>query len=280
MILFIFEGKDDEPRLYKTLKKVFQFKLREEELLYYYCNNIFSLVDIFKSYSESELDDSIDIVNVLKEDALIHKKHNSDLDKIKYSKDVSEIFLFFDYDLKSIDNKNFLSIEEQNQKILSLFNYFENGSLNSFRNGIKLYINYPMIESYRYFKKILPDDDYENYSVDALIDGAFKEKVNDESYYKNLKYLCFDLNKSGELKTSEDKKREYLIKQNWNYIIEMNIKKANYICTNNYTIPKEKRIISQQSVFNNQIIKYIKPKKEIAILNSFPLFLFEYFAEL
>lgn len=137
-----------------------------------------------------------------------------------------------------------------------------------------------MIESYRYFKKILPDDDYENYSVDALIDGAFKEKVNDESYYKNLKYLCFDLNKSGELKTSEDKKREYLIKQNWNYIIEMNIKKANYICTNNYTIPKEKRIISQQSVFNNQIIKYIKPKKEIAILNSFPLFLFEYFAEL
>lgn len=116
MILFIFEGKDDEPRLYKTLKKVFQFKLREEELLYYYCNNIFSLVDIFKSYSESELDDSIDIVNVLKEDALIHKKHNSDLDKIKYSKDVSEIFLFFDYDLKSIDNKNFYQLKSRIKK--------------------------------------------------------------------------------------------------------------------------------------------------------------------
>jgi len=34
MILFIFEGKDDEFRLCKTLKKVFQFRLKEEKLLH------------------------------------------------------------------------------------------------------------------------------------------------------------------------------------------------------------------------------------------------------
>ena len=45
MILFIFEGKNDEPRLYKTLKEIFHFELNEEEIIHYYCNNIFSLYD-------------------------------------------------------------------------------------------------------------------------------------------------------------------------------------------------------------------------------------------
>ena len=33
MILFIFEGKNDEPRLYKTLKEIFHFELKEEEIV-------------------------------------------------------------------------------------------------------------------------------------------------------------------------------------------------------------------------------------------------------
>ena len=48
MILFIFEGKDDEPRLYKTLKELFHFELPEEEILHYFCNNIFSVQSYFK----------------------------------------------------------------------------------------------------------------------------------------------------------------------------------------------------------------------------------------
>ena len=118
MILFIFEGKNDEPRLYKTLKEIFHFELKEEEIIHYYCNNIFSLYDTLKSYSEDVLDDSVDLVNVLKEDAIKHKKSNTELDKIKYSSEISEIFLFFDYDLRKQDEKNKLTIEEQNAKIL------------------------------------------------------------------------------------------------------------------------------------------------------------------
>ena len=279
MILFIFEGKNDEPRLYKTLKEIFHFELKEEEIIHYFCNNIFSLYDTLKSYSEDVLDDSVDLVNVLKEDAFMHEKSHTELDKRKYSSEISEIFLFFDYDIRKQDEKNKLTIEEQNAKIVELFNYFENGSLDSERNGIKLYINYPMIESYRFFKKELPDDDFRNYTFDLLSEKSFKHIVNEESFYQNLKYLCFDIKKSGEVKTSVDKERIKKIKQNWLHLKELNIKKAHFICTDNYSIPENKDTTNQQTIFDKQIEKYIKPNNEVAILNAFPLFWFEYIDE-
>ena len=277
MILFIFEGKDDEPRLYKTLKEIFHFELNEEEILHYYCSNIFSLYDTIKEYGV--FDGSVNLINVLKEEAAKHKEVKSDLDRIKYSYEVSEIFMFFDYDIRKQDEKNKLSIEQQNAKILELFNYFENESLDSERNGIKLYINYPMIESYRFFKKELPDEDFKNYTFDLMCEKSFKQIVNEESFYKNLNYLCFDLNKSGELKISDDEKRTNKIKQNWLHLKELNIKKAHFICTDNYSIPENKDSINQRNIFDNQIEKHVKTNHEVAVLNAFPLFWFEYIDE-
>ena len=277
MILFIFEGKDDEPRLYKTLKEIFHFELNEEEILHYYCNNIFSLYDTIKEYGV--FDGSVNLINVLKEEAAKHKEVKSDLDRIKYSYEVSEIFMFFDYDIRKQDEKNKLTIEQQNAKILELFNYFENESLDSERNGIKLYINYPMIESYRFFKKELPDEDFKNYTFNLMSEKSFKQIVNEESFYKNLNYLCFDLNKSGELKISDDEKRTNKIKQNWIHLKELNIKKAHFICTDNYSIPENKDSINQRNIFDNQIEKYVTLKNEVAVLNAFPLFWFEYIDE-
>ncbi|MCR4712986.1 MAG: hypothetical protein K5751_01240 [Treponemataceae bacterium] len=277
MILFIFEGKNDEPRLYKTLKEIFHFEMKEEEILHYYCSNIFSLYDTIKEYGV--FDGSINLINVLKEEAAKHKEIESDLDKIKYSYEVSEIFLFFDYDIRKQDEKNKLSIEEQNTKILELFNYFENGSINSERNGIKLYINYPMIESYRFFKKELPDEDFKKYTFDLLSEKHFKQIVNEESYYQNLKYLCFDIKKSGDIRTTDDEDRAQKIKKNWLYLKDLNIKKAHFICTDAYTIPSEKDSINQRNIFDKQIGKYVTPKHEVAVLNAFPLFWFEYIDE-
>lgn len=280
MILFIFEGKDDEPRLYKTLKDLFQFELREEEILHYFCNNIFSLYNTIKSYSDGETEENpfenIDIINVLKEDAAANHKECLGLDKIKHSYEVSEIFLFFDYDIKPVDSFNKLSVEDQNKRISELLNFFNSTQIDTERAGIKLFINYPMIESYRYFKRPLPDENYKDYTVDVFIDGAFKQKVNEFCDDKNLKFLCYDLNKSGELKKSEDEERADKISKNWLCIKEMNLKKANYICTDSYSLPKNKESICQQNIFKNQIEKYIEKKNEIAILNAFPLFLYEY----
>ena len=277
MILFIFEGKDDEPRLYKTLKEIFHFELNEEEILHYYCSNIFSLYDTIKEYGV--FDGSVNLINVSKEEAAKHKEVKSDLDRIKYSYEVSEIFMFFDYDIRKQDEKNKLTIEQQNAKILELFNYFENESLDSERNGINLYINYPMIESYRFFKKELPDEDFKNYTFDLMSEKSFKQIVNEESFYKNLNYLCFDMKKSGELKISNDEKRTNKIKQNWLHLKELNIKKAHFICTDNYSIPENKDSINQRNIFDNQIEKYVTLNNEVAVLNAFPLFWFEYIDE-
>lgn len=274
MILFIFEGKNDEPRLYKTLKEIFHFELNEEGILHYYCSNIFSLYDTIKEYGV--FDGSVNLINVLKEEAAKHKEVKSDLDRIKYSYEVSEIFMFFDYDIRKQDEKNKLTIEQQNAKILELFNYFENESLDSERNGIKLYINYPMIESYRFFKKELPDEDFKNYTFDLMSEKSFKQIVGEESYYKNLKLLCFDLRKSGEVKIPEDIVITEKIRQNWLLLKDLNIKKAHFICTNDYSIPDNKDTINQQTIFNKQIEKYVTPNHEVSVLNAFPLFWFEY----
>lgn len=283
MILFIFEGKDDEPRLYRTLKKLFHFELPEEEILHYFCNNIFSLYNTIMSYSDDENKNNpfedIDIINVLKEDAFANHKKCEGLDKIRHSYEVSEIFLFFDYDIKPVDSFNKLSIEEQNERISMLLSFFNSTEIGTERAGIKLFINYPMIESYRYFKCPLPDENYKDYTVNVFIDGAFKQKVDDFCDDKNLKFLCYDLNKSGELKKSEDKEREDKIRENWLFIKEMNLQKAHFICIGNYSIPSEKNSINQRVIFDKQIEKYVIPKHEVAVLNAFPLFWFEYIDE-
>ncbi|MDY3756579.1 MAG: hypothetical protein U0I22_06275 [Treponema sp.] len=277
MILFIFEGKKAEPRLYKTLKELFHLEIHEEEILHYYCSNIFSLYNTIKSYGF--FDGSIDLINILKEEATKHGETKTDLNKIRYSYEVSEIFLFFDYDICKQDEKNKLTIEEQNQIILELFDYFENGSIDSERYGIKLYINYPMIESYRFFKTELPDENFKDYTFDLLSKKSFKQIVHDESFYQNLKYLCFDLNKSGEICDIDDEKRIKTIQQNWFHLNELNIKKAHFICAENYSLPSNKELINQKTLFNKQIEKYVNPKHQVAILNAFPLFYFEYFDE-
>ena len=273
MILFIFEGRNDEPRIYKTLKEIFHYEFNEEEILHYYCSNIFSLYNTIKKYGA--FDGTIDLINVLKEEALKHKETTTDLHKIKYSYNVSEIFMFFDYDI-CLYNSN--TIEDQNRSILELFDYFENNNHNSERNGVKLYINYPMIESYRFYKNPLPDENFKHYTFDLTSDTGFKQLVHEQSYYKKTTYLCFAIHKkSGELlRKTDDPDRIQAIKQNWLHIKNLNIKKANFICTGDYSIPSNKKIINQRTIFDNQVKKYIIPNREVAILNAFPLFWFEH----
>ena len=272
MILFIFEGRNDEPRIYKTLKEIFHYEFNEEEILHYYCSNIFSLYNTIKKYGA--FDGSIDLINVLKEESLKHNEITSDLHKIKYSYNVSQIFMFFDYDIRVSDK---ITIEDQNRQILELFDYFENTNNNE-RNGVRLYINYPMIESYRFFKNPLPDENFKHYTFDLTSKTGFKQIVHEQSYYKKTTYLCFGIHKkSGELlRKTDDLHRVKVIKQNWVHIKKLNIKKANFICTENYSIPLNKEIVNQRTIFDNQVKKYITPNHEVAILNAFPLFWFEF----
>lgn len=277
MILFIFEGGVREPALYKTMKYLFLSDSIKDDIIVSYCSNIYSLYKKMKELDAFDEDiDSADIVQVLKEQlANSPNPQDDELSKIENSDSISEVYLFFDYDLKQKDDKNKLSVEEQNSQINELLEYFDNET----EHG-KLFIDYPMVESIRYFKKELPDEDYVTYVTDMFIGKGFKKEAG-ETFYKNFDFISFNLNKNNDLKIpltmgkTFDFDKINLVKTNWLYIKELNVKKANYICSGNNEFPDAKDEISQQKIFDGQVKKYL-PDGNIAILNSFPLLLYEY----
>lgn len=65
MILFVFEGAKEEPKVYKTIKSLY-FK-DTEDITYIFNSNIYGLYNrIKKEYSDFEdIEDAADIVSVL-----------------------------------------------------------------------------------------------------------------------------------------------------------------------------------------------------------------------
>jgi hypothetical protein len=58
----------------------------------------------------------------------------------------------------------------------------------------------------------------------------------------------------------------------------MNVSKVNYICNNKNEVPDE--VNSQVEIFDNQLAKYVETKEcKVAILNAFPIFMFNYFGK-
>ena len=198
----------------------------------------------------------MDLVGLLKENETKHPELEKKLEKCNWD-EFSEIYLFFDYDIKNTDKHNKDSLKTQNEKIKEMLELFDNET----EKG-KLYINYPMVESIRYFKKELPDEYYYTYTTNLFIGKEFKREAHNSSHYKNLDFI-----------TSKDKNQQ----SNWKHIIDLNIKKANHICSDLNELPSKKATINQKTIFEKQLSKYAYSKNKIAILNSFPLFLYEYF---
>lgn len=181
------------------------------------------------------------------------------MDGIRNS-DISEIFLFFDYDFQN----SHLSLDEINRRMEEMLALFDDETDNG-----KLYINYPMIESIRYTKE-LPDDAYVGYTIGREECKDFKRLAREFSAYDSLDHLLF---KDGETPAKE----KYLkVKDNWEFLRTMNVRKANLLTTGLYTMPREKSDIYQLAIFRNQVTKYVKPNENVAILNSVPIFIYEY----
>lgn len=265
MILFVFEGKQSEPKLFEALKELF-FPKRTEQFICTYNSNIYSLYsklvehDIFK---ENNIESSGRTLSVL--NSILQKNGDNTLSNIIES-DVSEIFLFFDYDFH--DSRH--TLEENNLHLNEMLSYFNDET----ENG-KLYINYPMIESIKYHKE-LPDLKYYEYTIKRSECKQFKSIAHNFSHYESLDYILLTLSSNA----SENKRNEQYkkAKSNWKYLVDMNVGKANYICNNVNRLPSNKREIEQSSIFKNQLIKYVETENcSVAILNAFPLFIYEYF---
>lgn len=152
--------------------------------------------------------------------------------------DFSEIYLFFDHDGHASNASN-----EKLAKMLTVFD-------DEYEQG-KLYINYPMIES------IMDVSTCQEYQKKVF-------KVNQNKTYKKIARKRCKFTNINTFNTD-----------NWSEIMTLNCKKANLIVSDEFKVSES--IIEQSEILDKQIIKFINPHNEVSILNSFPLFITEYF---
>ncbi len=260
MILFVFEGRKTEPSLFKTLEYLF-FKNPDEQKICCFGYNIYEL---YRLMNESDFTE--DIVTVIKRK--LKSRNEKPIPENVSITDFSEVYLFFDYDFQ---NKN-LSLEELNSQLQEMLDFFYDETDNG-----KLYINYPMVESIRCTQK-LPDEHFCEYKVARIECSDFKDYVSRVyNYYKSTDFMQFSLDKRTKELRPITKEREWIVKENWGYLKEQNIKKANYICNDIFDYPQDKSSVSQKKILDFQLKKHILPTNEVSILNAFPLFLYEYF---
>lgn len=237
IILCITEGERLDPRILNHLKKFFGF---ENVKVFPICLNIYNLYQKLtedNSFGSEFIDTFIMIKEISKGQQSSYKEELLLLQRDQ----ISEIFLFFDYDgHDTLVDKYPECLDD----MLSLFN-------NETEHG-KLYISYPMIESYKH-----PIDTTNN-----IID-----------IYSNTHYKTF---------VSEicDKKLNNIAKlsrEDWLDISILHIKSTNHLFNNSFDFPNSHSDtikMTQEEIYNKQQ-KYIVNQK-ISVINAFPWFLLEY----
>lgn len=267
MILFVFEGVKTEPRIFKTIETLF---LNGDNIVCSYCSNIYSLYE--KLAAENYFDNdknSLSIIPLLQEEV---RKHPENTDKdflnLKHIDEISEIYLFFDYDCNYSRKYESLKLEDNNKKIGKLLNFFDDET-----SVGKLYINYPMVESFRYTKK-LPDKEFYKYKImiSQSRDVFFKKTVDEFSYYKNYDFAILR-------KTQNTVLSKEIVRKNWLYLIFQNMQKAFYIFEGKVVSIQDFRLFSESELFSAELKNYVQKEETIAILNAFPIFIFEYVHE-
>lgn len=283
MILFVFEGETTEPLLFSTMKHLFLPKERND-IICTYKSNIYSLYN--RMSANGYFDDSrtdVSLIPLLQEQLKQNGDINHPLLKITNWDEISEIFLFFDYDCQNKEKDKSYSLTENNKRIEKMLSFFNNET-----EAGKLYINYPMVESIRYTKK-LPDLSFNTYTISLsdCPDAIFKKKVDTFSFYGSFDFLTLnfltslkvDMNLSN-LTLKKQKLRSYWKqrkerKSNWKLLIKQNIEKLFDINEVDKSEIKNKFSISQDMLFDIQQAKFVS-KQMVSVICSIPLFLYDY----
>lgn len=192
---------------------------------------------IYNLYNKISQDEDLDTFSLLKE--IPFNKETLE----QYNRtDFAEVYLFFDYDghSSSADDKKLFDI-------LELFS--EETEFG------KIFINYPMLESLKHYSDNV---EFKGAKVKAKENIDYKKLVNRECN-KDL----IDFNN--------------YTKEIWKLLIEIHLKKMNFIVTEDYSLPED--YILQKDIFSQQLEKYINIDSTIAVLNSFPIFLYEYYGK-
>lgn len=238
LIAIIYEGEKAERQLVANLNQCFFSKFTQlKPIVFPAGENIYML---WQQLKKDEF--QTDVIEVLREYNSTAKKSLEG-----YSRDdFMEIYLFFDYDGHTNNIKG--SIADAMEEMLDTFS--DETDLG------KLYINYPMVESIR--DNLTEEFCFRRCSVALKEVGDYKHTVCNMHTYQDF--------------------RKYKEKD-WAVFCRNAVRKLNCIMESGYIAPERSDFLDrmgQAALFQKQQEKYIKMGK-IAILNSFPLFLLEYF---
>lgn len=194
-MLIITEGSQTEPKLLKHLARCFQTLDKFE--IYSYKTNIYDLYSYLEDYLINGKEIDGDILQILVE------REQDKNQRLVLQQSYSDILLVFDFEPQD-HRYDFTKL----QTLLAIFN-------ESTENG-KLYINYPMVESFKHFKS-MNDEEYRERKVLLSDITRYKCIAADESCIRNVG----DLNKD-----------KFVM------IINENLKKLMYIVGAGYELPK------------------------------------------
>ncbi|MDK2777563.1 MAG: hypothetical protein KYX62_07880 [Pseudomonadota bacterium] len=227
--LFIYEGEKTERHIHESMVSAVLNDVPNTVELCAYCTHIYTFSK--KLREDEDLDAFVLLSSMPK---------NKHLKGIRRSQ-VSEIYLFFDYD-GHVDGAS----DETLQGLLEVF-------CDETDKG-RLYFSYPMVEALKH----------------AAIRTCFsKEFAASQRRYKNdVKEICkrdnsFYNNLIG------------LRSDHWKLLVERHLMKANSLVYGDYILPEG--VISQQQILDKQIEKHIQPNGKVSVLSAFPLFLLEYY---
>lgn len=239
-IAIIYEGEKTERNLIHNLNMCFFSK--DVELLpivFPAGENIYML---WKQLVEDEF--QTDIIEVVREYNEIARRKLEGYSR----KDFMETYLFFDYDGH---NNNLGGKKEAGEVLDEMLEVFSDET-----DLGKLYINYPMVESIR--DNLVEEKCYRRCKVPISEIGNYKHTVHEIKEFQ-------DFRKYG--------------RDSWKILCRNTVSKANCLVNNMYEVPTRERYfntIDQRILFKAQQ-EIIELENRIAVLNSVPLFLLEYF---
>ena len=241
-VLVIIEDENRGSLLFKHLLKIFKVNYR----VYEFRTNIYTLF-----YKMKEYDFNADIKTVLKE---YHPEH-----KTLLKNDFAYTYLLFDCDAHHSykdDKRTYEKIVNDNFKLLKeMVKYFNNETDPTVG---KLYLDYPMLESYRY--------------CDDCFDCNYKNATVSITEMKNFKRI------TGKTKLA-NKHIDRFSKKVLSSIILQNVFKLNSIFKSKWEKPLFKDYLSmslQRRIINKQL-SYKTMHDEIYVLNTSMFIIPDYF---
>lgn len=248
--IFLVEGEKLDMLLAEEIERKFFDNGREIKILPYKTN-------IYNLYSQLKEDDfETDIISIL-----IEKNPNDDvLNSIENRDNVSEIFLFFDYDGHNFQQEE--NCKEKTSDILSeMVKFFDNET----ENG-KLYLSYPMIEAIQHCSK----KDIHELTYKANYINAFTKRHIGKKTYKHISCTNSKFILPQKIKYSESE---------WNFIISNFLwglshmrKLVDYLDYSDYIENN-----TTQKIYEMQYDLNIATNDKILVLSGYPQFILDYF---